>query len=73
MTQQIGGALGLAVLVTVYASHTEPGHVVVGMSTSYHTAAGFLAVALVLATALLGKRRAAQPQPARVEELDLAA
>jgi uncharacterized protein (TIGR03382 family) len=73
MTQQIGGALGLAVLVTVYASHTAPGQVVVGMSTSYHTAAGFLAVALVLAAALLGRRRTTQPEPARVEELDLAA
>ena len=73
MTQQIGGALGLAVLVTVYASHTAPGQVVVGMSTSYHTAAGFLTVALVLAGALLGRRRTTRPEPARVEELDLAA
>ena len=30
MSQQVGGSLGLAVLVTVYASHTSPGDVVGG-------------------------------------------
>jgi MFS family permease len=73
MAQQIGGALGLAVLVTVYASQNVPGEVVTGMSASYLTATGFLMVALVLAGTLLGRRRTPAPEAARREELDLAA
>ena len=73
MAQQIGGALGLAVLVTVYASQNVPGEVVTGMSASYLTATGFLVVALVLAGTLLGLRRTPAPEAARREELDLAA
>ena len=73
MAQQIGGALGLAVLVTVYASHNVPGQVVTGMSASYLTATGFLVVALVLAATLLGRRRTPAPEAARREQLDLAA
>ena len=74
MTQQIGGALGLAVLVTVYASQHVPGSVVSGMSASYLTAAGFLVLALLLAATLLGRPRTPTPQAAtRQEQLDLAA
>lgn len=80
MTQQIGGALGLAVLVTVYASQNVPGRVVTGMSASYLTATGFLVLALVLAATLLGRRRTtATPESVRHHEkaeeaeLDLAA
>jgi EmrB/QacA subfamily drug resistance transporter len=72
MAQQVGGSLGLAVLVTVYASQTVPGQVVVGMSSSFRTAAAFVLVALVLAGLLLGRPRAGEPARAR-EELDLAA
>lgn len=72
MAQQIGGSLGLAVLVTVYASQTVPGQVVTGMSSSFRTAAGFIVVALMLAGVLLGR-----PQPGHAaevtEEFDLAA
>jgi EmrB/QacA subfamily drug resistance transporter len=74
MTQQIGGALGLAVLVTVYASQHVPGSVVSGMSASYLTAAGFLVLALLLAATLLGRPRTPTPQATtRQEQLDLAA
>jgi len=73
MAQQIGGALGLAVLVTVYASQNVPGQVVTGMSASYLMATGFLVVALVLAGTLLGRRRTPVPQVAEREQLDLAA
>jgi MFS family permease len=73
MAQQIGGALGLAVLVTVYASQNVPGQVVTGMSASYLMATGFLVVALVLAATLLGRRRTTVAQVADREQLDLAA
>jgi MFS family permease len=68
MAQQIGGSLGLAVLVTVYASHTTPGQVVAGLPATFHTAAGFVAVAFVLAAVLfrspppVGNRRS-RPGP----------
>ena len=72
MAQQIGGSLGLAVLVTVYASRTVPGQVVIGMSSSFHTAAAFVLVALVPAGLLLGRPRPAKTERP-VENLDLAA
>jgi EmrB/QacA subfamily drug resistance transporter len=74
MAQQIGGSLGLAVLVTVYASHTVPGNVVAGMQQSFETGAGFLALALVVALVMLRRQRTTAPG-AVVEdaELELAA
>jgi EmrB/QacA subfamily drug resistance transporter len=74
MSQQVGGSLGLAVLVTVYASRTVPGDVVVGMRQSFETAAGFLVLALVVALVMLG-RRPVDAEPAVDDDavLDLAA
>jgi EmrB/QacA subfamily drug resistance transporter len=73
MAQQMGGALGLAVLVTVYASQTVPGHVVTGMSASFHTAAAFVTVGFVLAGLLLGRRGAPVEAPAESLNVELAA
>jgi MFS family permease len=70
MGQQIGGSLGLAVLVTVYASHASPGNVVAGMQQSFEAGALFLALALVVALVMLRRPRGAQPEGA-VEDVEL--
>ena len=57
MSQQVGGSLGLAVLVTVYASHTVPGDVVAGMRQSFETGAGFLALGVLVALVMLRRPR----------------
>jgi EmrB/QacA subfamily drug resistance transporter len=63
MGQQIGGSLGLAVLVTVYASGNVPGDVVSGMDAVFLTAATFVVLALGAAGVLLRPRRAPEPEP----------
>jgi EmrB/QacA subfamily drug resistance transporter len=74
MGQQVGGALGLAVLVTVYsAANDVPGDVVNGLSSVYLTAALFVAIGFALATVLLRGRRRAEPSELPEEELELAA
>jgi EmrB/QacA subfamily drug resistance transporter len=81
--QQVGGALGLSVLVTVFgtasraaARHPAPAathalqaqHILVhGMSASFFTAAVFDAVALLIVAAVI---RLAQPRPAPVAVSD---
>jgi hypothetical protein len=79
--QQIGGALGLAILVTVSgsASHGAARHaavalpsaheiVVHGMANSFTMAAVFDAVALLLVVLVLRMSQAAQPAAAAVTE-----
>jgi EmrB/QacA subfamily drug resistance transporter len=80
--QQIGGALGLAILVTVFgnATHAATRHataalpqaahqtVVHGMASSFTMAAVFDVVALLLVVLVLRMRRAAQPAAAAVSE-----
>jgi EmrB/QacA subfamily drug resistance transporter len=73
--QQVGGALGLAILVTVAdraSRHTAvPTHQIVihGMASSFTMAAVFDAVALLLVVLVLRMRQAAaQPAPAAVTE-----
>jgi EmrB/QacA subfamily drug resistance transporter len=56
MSQQIGGAMGLAVLVTVYASHDVVGQVVPGMAGSFYTAAGMFALAIAITLAFIGRK-----------------
>ena len=70
MSQQIGGSLGLAVLVTVYASRTVPGNVVAGMQQSFEVAAVFLALALVVALVMLRRPRSTDGQDV-VEDAEL--
>jgi hypothetical protein len=53
--QQIGGSVGLAVLVTVYASHDVVGQIVPGMAASFYTAAGMFAVAIAISLAFIGR------------------
>lgn len=75
--QQVGGSLGLAVLVTVFGAatngYTAPAGTaaadvakltfVHGAETAFWTAAGFLAVTLVLLAVVMRPRRSGLPQP----------
>lgn len=54
MAQQIGGSIGLAVLVTIYASHDVVGQVVPGMAASFYTAAGMFVVAIAITLTFIG-------------------
>jgi EmrB/QacA subfamily drug resistance transporter len=68
MGQQVGGSLGLAVLVTVFASTGTAGRLVSGMPASFLTGAGFVLGAVVLAGVLLGRQGQVLAEPA-VDEL----
>jgi hypothetical protein len=48
-TQQIGGALGLAIIVTVYASHAVPGEFTPGLREALDTGALLAFLGLVIA------------------------
>ena len=63
-TQQIGGALGLAVIVTVYASHAVPGEFTPGLREALDTGSIFGLIALLIAGTMtvLGLRPARQPE-----------
>lgn len=63
-TQQIGGALGLAVIVTVYASYAVPGEFTPGLREAMDTGAILSLIALVVAGAatLSGRRAAREPE-----------
>jgi EmrB/QacA subfamily drug resistance transporter len=69
MSQQVGGSLGLAVLVTVYASHTSPGHVVAGMPQTFAVGAGLLAAAFLVALTVLKPARR-RPDDQSTSELE---
>jgi EmrB/QacA subfamily drug resistance transporter len=73
MGQQVGGSLGLAVLVTIFASHVDGGGLVQGLGVTFEAATGFLLAAAVLATVLLGTRRRPAPPHVRQAELEPAA
>jgi EmrB/QacA subfamily drug resistance transporter len=64
-TQQLGSAVGIAVIVSIYASGATPGQFVPGVQAAFLTSAGFsLAAFLVAAMALRTRRtpeRAAEP------------
>ena len=77
MSQQVGGSLGLAVLVTVYASHTAAGDVVAGMPQTFAVGAGLLAAAFLVALTVLRPVRPPRAEdevaPAPEESVELAA
>ncbi|WP_148612002.1 MFS transporter [Nocardioides rubriscoriae] len=59
--QQLGGAIGLAVIVSVYAVGAVPGEFLPGARAAFLTSAGFAAVALAVGVALhLQGRRTAR-------------
>ncbi|SED04133.1 drug resistance transporter, EmrB/QacA subfamily [Nocardioides exalbidus] len=76
--QQLGAAVGVAIVASVYAVGAEPESFVPGARAAYLTSATFAAIALVVALATLARiRRGAAPAPEvedeRVPVPDLAA
>jgi EmrB/QacA subfamily drug resistance transporter len=63
-TQQIGGALGLAIIVTVYASHAVPGEFTPGLREAFDTSAmlGFVALVIAGTMTVLGLRPTRAPE-----------
>jgi EmrB/QacA subfamily drug resistance transporter len=63
-TQQIGGALGLAVIVTVYATYAVPGEFTPGLREALDTGSilGFLALVIAGTMAARGLRSARSPE-----------
>ena len=60
-TQQLGSAVGVAAIVSVYAAGAVPGEFVPGLSAAFLTSAAFAATGLLVAAA--GLRPAPQPAP----------
>ncbi|MFM6848362.1 MAG: MFS transporter [Terrabacter sp.] len=65
--QQLGGAVGLAAIVSVYASQSVPGQFVPGVEPAFYTSASFTLVALLVAAVVLRPRRESAPAAAPVE------
>jgi EmrB/QacA subfamily drug resistance transporter len=63
-TQQIGGALGLAIIVTVYASYAVPGQFTPGLREAFDTGSilAMVAFATAASMAALGLRRRRMPE-----------
>ena len=74
-TQQLGSAVGVAAIVSVYAAGAVPGQFVPGVRAAFLTSATFTGVAFVVALAALRTARvpAAAPAPAPEPELAEAA
>ncbi|MBU2695835.1 MFS transporter [Pimelobacter sp. 30-1] len=62
--QQLGGAVGLAVIASVYASHARPGDFLVGAHAGFAAAAVIAALALASAASLLARPRTVLPATA---------
>jgi EmrB/QacA subfamily drug resistance transporter len=65
-TQQLGAAVGVAVIVSVYAAGAVPGEFVPGIREAFLASATFCAIALVVAAVALRPSRAAAPAAAEV-------
>ena len=70
-TQQLGSAVGVAVIVSVYAAGAVPGELVPGLRAAFLTSATFAALALVVATVALRPRHSTVTETAS-EEVALA-
>jgi MFS family permease len=60
-TQQLGGAVGVAVIVSIYATGAVPGQFVPGVQTAFLISAGFSLAAFLVAAAALRTRRTPDP------------
>ncbi|MGA1813807.1 MFS transporter [Frondihabitans sp. 4ASC-45] len=56
MVQQLGGSLGIAVVVSVYAAHATPGKFLPGVSVALLTAGGLAALGGIVAVVMLRRR-----------------
>jgi EmrB/QacA subfamily drug resistance transporter len=69
--QQLGGAVGLAVIVSVYAAGSVPGEFLPGARAAFLTSATMAALAgVVTLLALVRRRTAVAPEPAGAVETD---
>lgn len=71
--QQLGGAVGVAAIVSVYAAGAVPGEIVPGLSAAFLTAAGLGAVAVAAASTLVLRERRARARaglPAEAASLE---
>jgi EmrB/QacA subfamily drug resistance transporter len=57
MIQQIGGALGIAIVVSVYATGSVTGQFVPGLQAAFFTGGGLAALAAIIASATVASRR----------------
>src|SRR6185437_15870965 len=66
-TQQLGAAVGVAAIVSVYATGAVPGQFVPGVQSAFLTSAAFSLAALVVATVALRDRRTPESVVVEVE------
>ncbi|QWF21831.1 MFS transporter [Nocardioides sp. LMS-CY] len=77
-TQQLGGAVGVAAIVSVYAAGAVPGRFVPGLQAAFLTSASFAALALLVSLVVVRTRRgpapaaASAPEPAPEPEVEVA-
>jgi EmrB/QacA subfamily drug resistance transporter len=72
--QQLGGAVGLAVIVSVYAANDRPGEFLPGTTEAFLTSALFAVVAFLVGATVVRRRRfAAEPECVEVVEQQLEA
>jgi EmrB/QacA subfamily drug resistance transporter len=67
--QQLGGAVGLAVIVSVYAANDLPGEFLPGTREAFLTSASFALVAFLIAATVVRRRRPA-PEPELVADVE---
>lgn len=67
-TQQLGGAVGVAAIVSVYAAGAVPGRFVPGLQAAFLTSASFAALALLVSLVVVRTRRVPAPAAARTPE-----
>jgi len=68
-TQQLGGAVGVGVIVSVYAAGAVPGQLVPGMAGAFLASATFAGLALLVTAAVIRTRRPARAIEAAPQEL----
>ena len=72
--QQLGGAVGLAVIVSVYAANDRPGEFLPGTTEAFLTSSLFAVVAFLIGATVVRRRRfAAEPECVEVVEQQLEA
>ena len=69
-TQQLGSAIGVAAIVSVYAAGAVPGEFVPGVRAAFLTSAAFTLVAFVVAVAVLRPARATAPAAVEADGAD---
>ena len=66
-TQQLGSAIGIAVIVSIYATGAVPGQFVPGVRAAFLTSAGFSLAAFLVAAVALRTRRTPEPVAEELE------